>query len=125
MSAAPTPQAIRSQTPSAAKVVLAAGHRALASARLTVKAYRTKAQLETIIERASIRATSAPEAEAVRASVAIATEGAAAKRPAKRFGRTTSATNAKALTNAPPNRKRQSNCTAQCRTKQEPGIRPN
>ena len=80
--------------------------------------YATRAAAPAIMERASSEAKVLPSGETVKARVASATEGAAAKIPVNVFGLKTSAREANAQTTNPPMRKRNMNCiTAQPRSR--------
>jgi hypothetical protein len=74
--------------------------------RLLRQAYRRKAPALATIERASMDAYVRPSEEAVKASVARPTEGAAPNSPAKLFGFNTSPSAAKNETARPPIKKR-------------------
>src|SRR6266496_3318754 len=77
--------------------------------QLAHEAYTKKAIAPAIIDRASVAAYMAPSLLTVSAKVAKATEGAAAKRPAKLLGLNRSPRKAKPDTNTPPIKKRNSN----------------
>jgi hypothetical protein len=78
----------------------------LLSIKQTAQLYAASANAPAIIDRASTAAKEAPFCETVRRSVAKAIEGAAAKRPAKVFGRSKSPRVANAETATPPATKR-------------------
>jgi len=73
---------------------------------MAAAAYKNRAMAPKIIDRASTAANNFPSVMMVNPSVAIATEGAAAKRPAKLLGITKSPKAANKETTAPPTMKR-------------------
>jgi acetyl-CoA carboxylase alpha subunit len=80
----------------------------LVISRIAAIAYKNKAMAPKIIDLASVAANNLPSLKIVNPSVPIATEGAAAKSPAKLLGFNASANAAKSDTTRPPimNRKR-------------------
>jgi hypothetical protein len=73
--------------------------------RIAAVAYKNRAMAPQIIDLASTAANNFPSATIANPSVAIATEGAAAKKPAKLLGFTSSPKAANKETTAPPTMK--------------------
>ena len=82
----------------------------LVISRIAAIAYKNKAMAPKIIDLASVAANNFPSLQIVNPSVPIATEGAAAKSPAKLLGFNASANAAKSDTTRPPIRKRKRIC---------------